>query len=262
MRTTLQAFLKPTRLKLALLLPGVAFLLLELILEMDDVIAALPGLLIWAVAYYAVASLAVALRERGLTPPGFRVLVGCALLLAAVDQAAKGVVLQQLPLEEERTLIPGALILTHTHNLRGSWAAEAFGLDFLGSTLLIALALVVFVLTLSLYRYYTALRGQRELWPSVVLVGFVAAMSSALVDLAIRGFTVDYLNVAGLVVADLKDFYLDMAIAALMAEVAEEFAAARGISNRQLLAHLGGAFRLSAREMKATFRNRRSGPVR
>lgn len=262
MSSTLQAVLKPTRVKLALLLPGVAFFLLELLLEANDLLAALPGLLVWAVLYYVAASLAVALRGRGLTSSRFRVLLGSALLLAAVDQAVKGAMLQRLPLEEERMLIPGVLTLTHTHNLRGSWAAEAFGLDFLGRTFLIALALVVIVLTLTLYRYYTDLRGQPQFWPSVALVGFVAAMSSALVDLAIRGFTVDYLNVAGLVVADLKDFYLDMAIAAFMAEIAEEYAAARGMSNRQLLAHVGGAFRLSAREMRACFRNRHSGPVR
>lgn len=78
-------------------------------------------------------------------------------------------------------------------------------------------------------------------------------MLSAFVDLTMRGFTVDFIDVAGLVVADFKDLYLDVAIAALSAEIAVNFSAARKIGNRETLRHLQNALQLSAREVKELF---------
>ncbi|MDT8306138.1 MAG: signal peptidase II [Anaerolineae bacterium] len=248
-------FLKPTPLKLALLLPGIAFLLLELILEPDAVRGNLPGLFIWAVFYYLLASLAVSLRQRGVRPPSFRRLLGYAVLLAALDHAVKLIVLRWLPLEQAYTVIPAALALTHTHNLRNSWVAVQFDLDFIGDWLLIGAALLFSVLTLAIYRYYAGQRSQPPFFAALAMAGFVAGLSSAVVELVLRGFTVDYLAVAGLVVADLKDFYLDIAIAALAAEIAENHAAAWRMSTRETLHHVKAALVQSAQEIKERLRH-------
>jgi signal peptidase II len=241
--------LKPDRVILALLLPGVGFLLLELALEPDAVVRALPGLLLWAVLYYGSASLALRWNRKRQRPPGFKTLLYSALLLVALDQACKLLVLRRLPLAWER--VPGALILTHVHNLQGSWLAAQFGLDFVGKGLLITVSVLFLILAPSLYRYYLAQHSQPSLWPGIAMVGFVAGLGSAFIDLALRGFTVDYLGFAGLVVADLKDFYINIALAAFCAELAENWNAARRMSNRQTLGHLKQALALSAREIGA-----------
>jgi hypothetical protein len=160
-------------------------------------------------------------------------------------------VLRRLPLAWERPLVPGALILTHVRNLQGSWLAAQFGLDFVGKGLLITVSVLFLILALSLYRYYLARHSRPGLWPGIVMVGFVAGMGSAFIDLALRGFTVDYLGFAGLVAADLKDFYINIALAAFCAELAENWNAARRMSNRQTLGHLKQALALSAREIGA-----------
>lgn len=258
--------LKPNRVVLALFVPGIAFLLLELILEPAAVQAALPALFIWAILYYLATATAVALRRRGARPPRFRRLLGYALFLIVLDQACKLLVLQLLPLGWKQPLIPGALTLSHVHNLEGSWLAVQFNLDFIGESLLIAVSVVGIVLTLSLYRYYVDRQGQPTPWAGIALIGFAAGLGSALVDQALRGLTVDYLGVAGLVVADLKDFYIDVAIAALFAEIAENWRAAREMSTRETIIHLQRALALSVRELAGklgTWLDRdRSGPTR
>lgn len=253
-------FLEPTRIKLVLLLPGIGFLLAELLLEPAALKAALPGLFILAALYYLAASLAITWHRGHVRVPRFSILLGLAAFLVALDQGCKRLVLHQLPLEAEQMLIPGAITLTHTHNLRGSWVASELNLDFVSTWILSSISVLFTILALSLYRYYLARRGRRAFWAGIALVGFVAGLSSAFVDLAIRGFTVDYLDVAGLVVADLKDFYLDIALAAFFAEVAENYDAARRMSNRQLLCHLKQALALSAQELTAQFPKRHSGP--
>ena len=253
-------FFRITRVKLALLLPGAGFLLLELILEPAALKLALPGLIIWGLLYYVAASVAVTLRSRRAHLPRFRLLLGYAVLLATLDQLLKFIVLHRLPLEQEQTLIPAALTLTHTHNLQGSWVAAQFGLDFIGDTFLITLSLFFTLLAISLYRYYVDRRGQPNLWTATAMVGFVAGFSSAFVELALRGYTVDYLGFAGLVVADLKDFYLDIAIAAFFAEFVENYDAARRMSSKETFLHVTGALALSAQEIEALFRRKRQIP--
>lgn len=247
---TIRRFLRPTRIKVALLLPGIAFVLLELILEPAAVLAAAPGLLIWACILYLAASLAVEVRRRGGRATAFRALLFSGLILAALDQFVKGLVLQWMPLGQALPLIPGALGLRHAHNVRGSWLAVELGLDFISRPLLIVVTLLFAGLSISLYRYCASQSGRSSLWAGVAMAGFLAAMLSAFVDLAFRGFTVDFIDVAGLVVADFKDVYLDVGIAALSAEIAENFSAARQISNRDTVKHVRNALQLSAREVR------------
>jgi lipoprotein signal peptidase len=237
--------------KLALWLPGVAFVLLELILEPVAVRQAVPGLLFWGVLYYGGLSLALRLRRQKARLPRFRVLVGLALLLVALDQTAKLLVQHALPVGAELTLVPRALTLTHVHNVSNSWLVAQFGLTFIGDAILIAVAAAGSGLTLSLYRYYTHRCGRGRLWAGIAMVTFFAGLSSALIEIVARGYTVDYLGFAGLVVADLKDFYLNIGIAAFFAEMAEQWPAARHISTRQALAHLGAALALSVAELRA-----------
>lgn len=259
----LLTFFKPTRTKAALLLPGAGFLLLGLILEPAAVKAALPGLLFLALLSHLVASTAVALRRHDACPGRFSRLLRCALFLIFLDQACKGLILNLLPLGWKRALIPGALSLTHVHNLQGSWIAVQFDLAFVGPSLLIAVCVLDALLALSLYRYYAHRRRRPSLWARTALVGLVAGLGSAFIDLALRGFTVDYLGVAGLVVADLKDFYINFAFAALLGEIAENWQAAREMSTRQSINHLQQALRLSMHELaeplKSWLERKRSG---
>jgi len=261
----LMAFFKPTRTKAAFLLPGAGFLLLELILEPAAVKAALPGLLFLTLLYYLVASTAVALRWRGAYPDRFSRLLLYALFLIFLDQACKCLIINLLPLGWKRALIPGALSLTHFHNMQGSWIAVQFDLTFVGPSLLIAVSVLDTLLALSLYRYYAHRCGRPSLWAGTALVGLVAGLGSALIDLAVRGFTVDYLGVAGLVVADLKDFYLYFGFAALFGEIAENWQAAREMSIRQSINHLQQALLLSMHELaeplKSWLERKRSGQV-
>lgn len=246
--------LKPNRLILALLSPGIAFLVLELALEPAAVARALPGLLFWGFLIYAVALAAVSWQRKEVCPPRFQALVAAASLLIVLDQTCKLLVWHLLPLGWEQTLIPWALTLTHAHNLRGSWLVVQFDLLFIGEPVLIATSVLSAILALSLYRYYVERRGQSSLWAAVAMVGFFAGYSSAFFDLAMRGLTVDYLGFAGLVVADLKDFYINVALAAFFAGLVEEWDTARRMSSRQTAAHLGQALALSAREAGALLR--------
>jgi hypothetical protein len=58
-------------------------------------------------------------------------------------------------------------------------------------------------------------------WLTRAGVLLVSGLSCALLDLTVWGYTVDYVGVAGFVVADLKDLLIFSGVAMLLAEVCE-----------------------------------------
>lgn len=110
--------------------------------------------------------------------------------------------------------------LAHVRNMRGSWLVGVLDLDCVSIGMLIAQWIIVlpcFVLGL---RYYAA-RKRRSLWVDAALVFIVAGIGGALLDLSLRGYILDFINLPGLTTADLKDIFLYIGAAALFAEFLE-----------------------------------------
>lgn len=235
--------LKPSRVHAVFLALWGGFLLLELVVVPDRVLAAFPGILYPLALTYLFASLLLALPGRSDLPLSLWWLLFLAGLLIALDQGAKQLVLRSLPLEASRPLIPGSLYLRHTHNLQNSWLASQFGLDFLGRPLLIVLALLIVLVTVAIYRYYTRVLQHSSRWVTIAAIGMVAGAGSAFLDMVLYGYTVDFIGVVGLVVADFKDLYLDVAIVAVLVETVVHYDAAREVSSREMLWHVKEALR-------------------
>ena len=76
---------------------------------------------------------------------------------------------------------------------------------------------VFLVTALFAYRYYTQTR-HASYWAAISFLFLFSGTLSALLDQVGRAFTVDFLSVYGFVVADPKDVYLSIGVAAILAE--------------------------------------------
>ena len=210
-------FCAPTRAKLAFLAEWALFLLLEI------VIGALnrPGQALAAglplVFFYICGCLLAWIAGRGMHLGSYAGLLGAGMLLALLDQAAKLAVTQGLGPNANLVLIPRGLVIEQSLNLHASWAAGQFNLDFLSVALLSALSILLLLALAFGYRYYRANRRPSR-WADLAFLFLLGGVASALADQVLRGFTVDFIGLPGLVVADLKDIWLSLGIACLLAE--------------------------------------------
>lgn len=100
----------------------------------------------------------------------------------------------------------------------GSWLLQKLGWDFVHPEFLIALIIICMVLFIAAYRYYTGV-VRLSLLADMALIFYLGAFASAFIDVGVRGFTVDFIQLTGYVVADFKDVYLWFGAACLLAEL-------------------------------------------
>lgn len=64
--------------------------------------------------------------------------------------------------------------------------------------------------------------GHKSYWKSYAYIMFLTAMTASVIDSALWGFTVDYLNFYQLFCHDLKDLYVDTAVGFLLLGMRED----------------------------------------
>lgn len=214
----LNAILKPTAIKIAFLLEWIFFLAFKILsggLEYGPRwLAGLFPLLV----FYLIAGSLSSLAKSKTALAGFRMLVVLGLLLGMLDQVLKALVYVYLPEGNFIPILPGILHIRQAHNLYNSWIMDAFERQFISRSALVVISVIFIVIAFAIYRYYVA-SHRKSLWADLALISFIAGLSSALLDQSVRGFTIDFIEIPGFVVADLKDLYLWLASSAVFAEV-------------------------------------------
>lgn len=212
-------FLRPTRLKLLFVIEWGLFVLIAWMQgSLGSVHQAQVALYPLGFFYLIACGLGAWSRRVQRVAANWR-LVTVALALTGLDHAAKAIIVARLPLDASVPLVPGWLHLAHRRNVYGSWVLGTTEPQAASIFLLVLVVAAVLVLlgSLASYRYYV--RTHRpSLWAGVAFVGLFAALASWLIDMALRGCVVDYIELPGLVVADLKDIWLTVGIASLFAE--------------------------------------------
>jgi len=210
-------FLKPTWLKLLFLVELPAFLIIELL---SKGITALENGYIFLLPlglYYLIACSAIYLHKSGKLLDHMWKGFALAVFFFLLDQGVKAAIWNIIPEGGYRPIVPGFLNLAHAQNTYGSWLFAKLEWDFIGAGFLIALIFVFSFFTIAAYRYYTH-TVRRSLLADLSFVFYLAAFMSAFIDIAVRGFTIDFIQLPGYVTADLKDIYLWFGTACLLAE--------------------------------------------
>ncbi|MTI95991.1 MAG: signal peptidase II [Firmicutes bacterium] len=205
--------LKPSKVKFAFLLPWLLYLLLELITggRIFTASGILPLAFLWLAG--GLTELA-AMKIPRPTLPRTRLLF-FSLGLAIIDQICKLLVVHYLQ-DQTIPLIPG-FSLQQVHNMQAAWIPNRLGWDIPLAILSLAAVLILF-LTWCVYSYYTGALKRRNVYTDLALILIFGGALSALVDQTLRGFTVDFITFQGFFTADLKDFYLTLGWAAVIAE--------------------------------------------
>lgn len=212
------ALLKPTPIKLVFLLEWIFFLVFKIASGGLESGLRLLAPLFPLLAFYLIACGLEVLAKTRKGLAGFGTLVVIGLLWALADQGIKAVVYLYLPEGSFIRLLPQVFHLRQAHNLYNSWIMEAFERQFLSRSALVVMSVVFLIAAFAIYRYYIA-SHRKSLWTDLALVFITAGLCSALLDQSVRGFTIDFLEIPGFVVADLKDLYLWLASSAVFAEV-------------------------------------------
>jgi signal peptidase II len=144
---------------------------------------------------------------------GGRGLALLTLVIVALDQISKSVISVLLSPGATLPLVKGWLHLTNVRNVGGSWLAPAWT-----KPVLVVAAVLVLPLSVIVYRYYIFSK-RRSLWASLAFAGIFAGYASWLCDMALRGYVIDFIQIPGVVVADLKDLFLSLGGAGVVIEV-------------------------------------------
>jgi lipoprotein signal peptidase len=172
------------------------------------------------VFFYLIACALTAMSQRiHQIARGWRLLVFAGGLVA-LDQVIKTAVIVLIPYQTAIPIIPGWLSLTHVHNPHGSWIAAVLNVEFVGAYSFVQWGITLAVLFFSIlcHRYYIA-TNRKSLWADVVLLGILAAEADWICDMSLRGYVVDFIDLPGLVAADLKDILINIGVAAFFVEV-------------------------------------------
>lgn len=210
-------FLKPTTIKLIFLVEWTLFILIELFRgelgsRQQILVASYP-----LAFFYLVACWLTVLSQRTQRLASGRTLLGLAIVLTLVDQFSKALVVNFIPYQASVPIIDGWLHLAHEYNFQGSWIAAFFELEYTNHALFIVL-IVFFLLCSGFgYRYYNATHRQ-SVWADVAFLGLFAGLTSWDYDMVFRGRVVDFIQLPGVVTADLKDILLAVGVAAFFAE--------------------------------------------
>jgi signal peptidase II len=257
-------FLEPTVPKVVFLAEWAVFILISALRgELSSphliLVAAYPLLF-----FYLVACLLARAARRSWVPTSTRALLWLSLGLLALDQLVKFLVTTSIAYGEAVALVPGWLHLAHARNTLGAWILTLFTDTPVPSFLAVAKVLLPAFAAVAVlgYRYYSH-AYRRSPWAAVAFAGIFAALASWSCDMVLRGFIVDYLALPDLVVADLKDIYVTVGVAALLVEYLETSNAPfawRGWREELTEAQriVGGLIAFARRDLRALFslRNR------
>lgn len=211
-------FLKPSWLKLLFLVELPAFVLIELFSRGSQVLERVSVFLFPLGLYYLAACGLIYPHQTGKKLGSWRTVLSAAALLLLLDQSLKVFIFKSLAVGQSIPLVPGNLHLAHAQNLYGSWLLQKLSWDFVGHGFLMVVVILSLLVSVAAYRYYIH-QVRRSLLADMAFVFILAAFASAFVDIGVRGFTVDFIQLPGYVVADLKDIYLWFGIACLLAEM-------------------------------------------
>lgn len=212
-------FLFPTWQKLVFLLEWSLFILIQLLRgEIESWQAA------WVTAYplmgfYLIACVISAQNPERESQASLRCLFTWVAGFILLDQGIKAIVLLLLPYEAAIPVVPGWLNLAHEHNEQGLWLISLFTSQPHPVALwpLKLLFLASFCLAAPGYQLYTETK-RNNLWVQIAFIGLSAGLGGAIVDLFLRGLVVDYLQLPGVVTADLKDIYASLGLSAFLVE--------------------------------------------
>jgi lipoprotein signal peptidase len=215
------AFLKPSLIKLIFLAEWLLLVLFGLAGGALTPARAVAGSILPVAFFYLVACILFAIsgKRQQLARRRSRLHI-IALSLVVADQVLKTAVQQAIPYQDSIPIIPGLLHLAHERNLRGSWLLEVLDVSFVNHAMLVLLILPFLIGVLLGHGYYAS-RHRKSVWADVVYLGLFSGLLSALCDLVLRGFTLDYIQVPEIVTADLKDLFITLALAAYFAEMVD-----------------------------------------
>jgi lipoprotein signal peptidase len=137
--------------------------------------------------------------------------------LVAADQLGKFLVALFLGPHSSVPIVEGWLHVAHEQNRQGSWLVGMFDLPLVGMAALAAAVVPVLLLSILGYRYYVNTK-RRSVWADAAFVGLSAGLASWVCDVGLRGYVIDYIQLPGIVTADLKDILLSLGVAALVVE--------------------------------------------
>ena len=214
------AWLRPSKIKLAFLLEWSLFIVIEIargkVRPWHEIMVAAYPLLF----FYLVACMLVTLSQRTRQiAHGWR-LPALAIGLATLDQVLKTAVTVVIANHASIPIVEGWLHIAHVRNYSGTWIAATF--DLAGDPLIqsIQWALTIAVLALSVvYHHHYSTRHRQSFWADMAFLGVFAAYTSWMWDMAFRGYIIDFIQLPGLVTADLKDILASLSTAAIIAEL-------------------------------------------
>ncbi|TET52817.1 MAG: hypothetical protein E3J64_04515 [Anaerolineales bacterium] len=206
-------FFRPTVAKLLFAAPWLAYIVLRAaqgwVSDLQEALAAL-----WPVLpYYCLGCVLVAYSQRSDRIAPGRGMAALIVAAIAVDQVAKGGVGLLLAEDQRVPLVEGWLHLTNIHNTAQSWVAPIWY-----KPLHAAQAVLVLPLSVLIYRYYISSR-RRSLWADLTLLSMFTVYAAYLCDTLLRGYTLDFLLIPGIVASDFKDLFVPICIASALAEL-------------------------------------------
>lgn len=178
------------------------------------------GALVPLLFFYLAASILTWLHIKNALIPKNRqlLLLSCGLIIT--DQLLKWLVFLYIPVETSLPVLENWLHVTHERNMRGSWFLTVIESEWAGTGVLISAAVLVLLLALFCYRFYT-ITYRHTIWVDTAFIGIFAGLGSWLCDMVGRGYVLDYIHVPGVVAADMKDILLTIGVAAFFAEVVD-----------------------------------------
>lgn len=214
----MKKFLNPSWLSVIFLIELPAFLLIELVTGGRRVLEKAYVLLVPAIFYYLVACGIIYAHRRGKSLGNVWRLLGVAAALVMVDQGIKVSILNSLPEGERLVLVPGSLNLAHVQNWYGPWLFQQLGWASPGNWVLSVIFMLVGLVCVAAHSYYTA-EGRKSLLADLAMAFTLSSFASGFIDTGLRGFTLDFFDLPGFVVADLKDVLVWFGVACLLAEM-------------------------------------------
>ncbi len=211
-------FLRPSWVKIIFPSQLLALLIIEVLVDGPAMLAHAYILVPPAVLYYLLACVICANYQQKKTILPRTALAAAVISLGLADQAVKAFLYHSLPPGGTFAVIQDVFHISHTQNHSGPWIFHKAGLPAPGNAILVGIVVVYLVVLLAVYRYYNW-RVRRSLFADLTMVFLGGALISAFFDLAVRGFTLDYLALPGIVVADLKDILIWFGISCLLAEL-------------------------------------------
>ncbi len=153
--------------------------------------------------------------SRSNVAKGMKVIV-LGIIFASLDQFIKLLILKFIPYQTSQPIIQDWLHLSHEHNVHGSWIV-AFNLVHLSPAILLIIVIPLLFSSIYFHRYYIQTRRE-SVWADVAFIGLFAGFLSWIVDMGWRGYILDFIQIPGVVTADLKDILMAIGLAALVVE--------------------------------------------